>query len=159
MANQADRFLVRLRKRHPAFGWRLTVIATAAAFVVGIALLRILGFLASVGLVVSGTKEGWELTNISSDDAKDIHFQFSRATVDNEANRIQPLAIEVTRIESLEARETAGLRFNDGFVASAIVRTETVERKRKIGSQGYCLMIFFSHPSEEHQTVYFWEKQ
>lgn len=52
MANPVDRFLIRLRKRHPAFGWTLTVIVTAAAFVVGIALLPIIGVLASVGLVV-----------------------------------------------------------------------------------------------------------
>lgn len=45
-------YLVRLRAKRPVLGWTLTVIATAAAFVLGIVLLPILGFLASVGLVV-----------------------------------------------------------------------------------------------------------
>jgi hypothetical protein len=99
----------------------------------------------------------WTLTNISSEEAKDVHFQLNKIIVD-EMIRLQRPDIEVNGIESLKPGVTASLIFGDKFIASALMRTEHDEKQREIGSRGYLLKIFFEHPSEAHQTVYFWEK-
>ena len=101
----------------------------------------------------------WELTNISSSEAKDIRFQLNRIMLKEKSIRIQQPQIEVSGIESLRPGETASLKFADKLVSTALIRTETDEKlnRREIGDRGFCLHIFFEHPLEASQSIRLWE--